>query len=514
MLDELGRPRKLAILSMVITFFVCIFLILLSRSVQKGYNHDEHQFVASGKVLADKSLLPYRDYPYFQMPNLVFVYASIFKFFDHILLGARVFNVVCEVLTFGLIFGVAFSIFPQGDYPSRWLLAAGSVIILLSNPLFMRVSGRAWNHALPILLTLLAFVFHCHGSRQEPRKRWLFLSGVSLGLAVGTRITFAPAVPAFFGVIFSFPNVADRRTRHDLILWFTVGLFLALLPSLVTFMIAPKQFAFGNIGFRLLDMTIREKMGYQRAMTLAGKVVYFMDLIRNKNSFLPVLAFIVFVFSRNVRAKTLYSFELMFVLILIPCLFIGCFVPTPSNPQYFYAPVPFLVLGTVYAIASFGGQGEKLKWRIQLFALLIAASAIYGLYNYRHLQIANLVSPDEWFPIRVHRIGVKIKSIIGGGKVLTLAPLFPLEGGVEIYEEFVTGPFAWRPAPLIPRNERKVLRVIAYVDLDEFLRTQPPRAILVGFESELEWPFVKYAKENGYKALKLADQGILFLPSY
>jgi hypothetical protein len=42
--------------------------------------------------------------------------------------------------------------------------------------------------------------------------------------------------------------------------------------------------------------------------------------------------------------------------------------------------------------------------------------------------------------------------------VLTLAPLYALEGGAAIYPAFATGPFAWRVAPLLdPQNDARPL---------------------------------------------------------
>jgi hypothetical protein len=41
-------------------------------------NHDEHQFVAPSVLLLREGLLPYRDYPFFHTPNLVFVFAPLF----------------------------------------------------------------------------------------------------------------------------------------------------------------------------------------------------------------------------------------------------------------------------------------------------------------------------------------------------------------------------------------------------------------------------------------------------
>src|SRR5690349_6190270 len=61
-----------------------LLLILLGLSLCKRLDHDEHQFIASATLLARRGLLPYRDYPYFHMPHMVFIYAALFRFSDHL----------------------------------------------------------------------------------------------------------------------------------------------------------------------------------------------------------------------------------------------------------------------------------------------------------------------------------------------------------------------------------------------------------------------------------------------
>ena len=66
-----------------------LFALLFGAAMSKRLDHDEHQFVASGALLARQSLLPYRDFPYFHMPYLVGLYALFFRASDHLLLAAR-----------------------------------------------------------------------------------------------------------------------------------------------------------------------------------------------------------------------------------------------------------------------------------------------------------------------------------------------------------------------------------------------------------------------------------------
>jgi len=514
---KLLRFQKAPILILIVIFFSTVFLLLLSANMQRGLDHDEHQFIASGALLARKLLIPHRDYPYFHVPNLAFVYAILFKYTDYILLAARVFSTACAWLSLGLIFYTAFHLFHRHPYPTRFLIAAGGAIFLLTNPLFLYTSGRAWNHDLPILLILLAFIFHCRGIRQEKAKTWIFLSGILLGFAMGARLLLAPAVIPFLAVLFLYPlypSVILSRRRPYLLLLFGLGIFLTMLPTLLVLKWAPEQFIFGMTGYAQLSQAYHQEMGRDRAMNLSGKLLYLKEVLSSPGNLLLVLGFTFFVFSKRivtVRAKATGSLEIIFILILIPFLLIGSLAPTPSWPQYFYAPVPFLILGILYGIAALYDQNEKMRWSLKLFALMVIVSGFYGFSYYR--SVYNLLSPHEWVPTKVHKIGQEIETALVEGKVLTFAPIFPLEGGLEIYEEFATGPFAWRTAPLLPKHKRKALGVISEEELRDFLKTKPPRGILVGFEAELEKPLVNYARERGYTALNLSNGTILWLSS-
>ena len=51
-------------------------VLLAGRAMDRGLNHDEHQFLAPAALLASGLAEPYRDYPIFHLPNLVIAYAG------------------------------------------------------------------------------------------------------------------------------------------------------------------------------------------------------------------------------------------------------------------------------------------------------------------------------------------------------------------------------------------------------------------------------------------------------
>jgi 4-amino-4-deoxy-L-arabinose transferase-like glycosyltransferase len=375
------------------------------------------------------------------------------------------------------------------------------------NPLFIYTTGLSWNHDSSILLAVLAFLIHCHSLRQKKPGKWLFLSGLSLGLAIGFRLSFALCVIPFIITILLYSQPIERK-RSFLLLHFASGMFVSLLPALIMFVYSPKQFLFGNIYWRKLNVIYFQNLDYTKAMSITSKRNYLKWIfIKQPGNFLLFFAFIFFVVAPYIMSllKRISSrFEVVFILMLLPCILIGSLAATPTWYQYYYALVPFMLLGILYNVSSsYEGSSER-KGFIGVLILITLISCIFGLPKYK--DIRNFPNVQEWYPIEAHRLGIVISDIIGEGRVLTLAPIFCLEGGLEIYEEFATGPFAWRTAGFLNERNRKELKMYAEDDLPNLLKERPPRGVLVGFEREnleLERPFESFAVDKNYKFFKI-----------
>lgn len=132
-----------------------------------------------------------------------------------------------------------------------------------------------------------------------------------------------------------------------------------------------------------------------------------------------------------------------------------------------------------------------------------------SIYDYRYLFSLGVMK--EWSPLKVHAQGLEIRSFVPQGRILTLAPIFPLEGGLAIYPQLATGPFAWRTAYLLSPAERVRYRFLSADDLGPLLARQPPAAILVGYDKKLETAFVAYAKNHFYKRVRLSSGKTLWI---
>ncbi|MDB5319757.1 MAG: hypothetical protein JWN40_1388 [Phycisphaerales bacterium] len=510
------RPR-FKTLFRILACLAVLFVSLVLLGVTKPLDHDEHQFVAAGALLARRGLLPYRDYPYFHMPNLVFVDAVLFRFSDHLLLAARAVSILCGFATAAVLSGVAGRLFAPLGRRAAWFAAILAASVLITQPIFASTSGRAWNHDVPVLLTLLAFLAALRASSPTAtsppkswttRALWQMCAGALLGAAIGTRLTFAPAFLALAVIVGA--RSGSIRQRLAGVIRFTAAVAIALAPSLWLFAVAPAQFTFGNFLYPALNTAFRRETGYPKAMTAIGKVLYiFTDILTRPATLVMFLALagsltaLVVSRIRNQRMSNPdpphpHRFAIAALLLLIACLLVGTFAPTPTFPVYFYAPLPFAILLILF-IAAPTEHGQMLpaigRLHRRLVYFGIAATAI-GLVGYE--QVRHPADLAQWTPLDVHRIGQSLFRDCASQRILTLAPIFPLEGGADIYEALATGPFAMRAGARLNESNERLYKLMDEDDLPELFDRHPPAGVLTGLERGQDDPIAIIARNHGY----------------
>ncbi len=321
----------------VIGFFLFVifsFLLICNRAMLVLDNHDEHQFMASAYLFATRGLLPYRDYAYFHMPNLIFVYALIYKLTTYRLLYTRLFSIIFGTLTVTIMFVSTYYFFKKKKFLAQFSAALLAGLFLLANPLFVGTSGRAWNHDVPVVLTLIAALLYYHSRKFERPCLLVGISGGLLGLAIGTRLSFVTIIPAFLLTLKFHPSTKSSRDFWYLLLSFTLGGVVSMLPSIMLFGLAPKNFIFGNIEYANLNTLYRAVSGWTIGM---NKIKFLLQNIFPNNSNLVIFAalfvFILIPSWLEYKEKNSWEFSsLFFALLALFCIF-GSFVPTPAFYQ-------------------------------------------------------------------------------------------------------------------------------------------------------------------------------------
>lgn len=482
--------------------------LTFSLSMSKGFNHDEHQHVAAGALFARESLLPYKDFAYFHTPHLVFIYGWLFKTGSYFLLKARAFSAVCAALTAGLLFATAWHALRRWNPRARWIGSLSAVALLLCSPLFGKASGQAWNHDPSTLCALASVVLLLFASESRRQTLALLASGLFLGFAAGFRITWAPiALPMLCVIAFA---RRYNRNRVGLLAVFSAGALLGLAPLIWLFVIAPEQTVFNTFEFSKVNIVYRFATGEPRTMTLLKKARYvWKEVVRADFAPVAVLAICAFAWW---RAKDRGGDRLWLIAFaaVVPFILIGSVAPSPLFYQYFYAPVPFVILTAVFAIAAAWSEAPNLRSSASALLACVAVAVALGASHFKN--ITKLFSPGEWTPIERHAEAQQLREKALPGRILTLAPLHPLEAAFNIYPAFATGPFAWRVAPFVAAEKRSRLRIVSENELESYLRDEPPTAILLGYEKKIEEPLAAYATAHGYVAQPFGeDEATLWL---
>ena len=153
------------------------------------------------------------------------------------------------------------------------------------------------------------------------------------------------------------------------------------------------------------------------------------------------------------------------------------------------------------------------RWQGAGIVVILCAALAVNLFHYKQYPNPQwLLKPGLWYPMRTRVLGYQIQQRVGNQPVLTLSPLFPLDGGSDIYTPFATGPFAWRVAPLVPENQRRAFMLYTEPELMALLAQQPPGGVLTGLEHRAEGFLVAYAKQQGYKPVPISEDLTLWLP--
>jgi len=498
-----GKFASLPLTCGIVVGFVVFLALLFARAMAVGLNHDEQQFIAAGKLFSTHGLLPYRDYPFFHTPLLVLIYGWLFRWADHLLLAARSASVLWTWLGLVAVFLVGLSAQAQPPH-RRLLLAFTPVFLLFVNPVFTYTYGKAWNQALPAMLVVLAIACHSRGARSE-RVSWFGVSGLLVALAVSARISFAPLALPFLLMAWFIPS-PDRRSKVHAAIAFCVGIALGFIPAAIIVLRDPVAFLFDNFAYNGAINSAYRGPGSSFWPATGNKIRFFFKLLGQPANLFFIGSFLFLLWPR--RERMTYLRRLVLAVMAFACL--GAFAATPSYPQYYYPVFTLGALAMAIALAEIGVETFRFRWGIRLVQISVLVGAFTAVSDYQ--GITGLFAPATWIPVRNHDEGIVLRGIAPPGPILALAPLVPLEGGLDIYPSFANGPFAWRTADFLTPAQRTRYGFVGDDELAALLAAQPPGGIFVGREKELDPPMITYAKEHNYRRIDAAGGKVLWVP--
>jgi hypothetical protein len=328
---------------------------------------------------------------------------------------------------------------------------------------------------------------------------------------------------------------------------FTLAFLLGFAPALWLWGQAPEPFLFGNVEYvRLNTLYYRSLLEAPTSMTLVGKFRYLGQLVlQEPGNGLLGLSFVAALVGARCYAGAPLRIEsphsnppplrlvrqahqpaqvvgegavnpnmttlLRLVLVALVFMLISALAATPSQAQYYYGLWPLLTLGTVVALAHW--PLVRQRWGILGLSSLALIAVILAIPQYTP-GVGDLFSPTNWYPHKLHRRAQTLKTLVGSGKVLTLAPLYPLEANLPTYPALATGSFAWRVTPLVEPGRRVRLGLFDPTQLAEQWQADPPRGVLVGSEqddAEAEAALIALAQTQGYVPVSVLDKQTLWL---
>jgi uncharacterized membrane protein YqjE len=492
----------------VILILVFLSLAILADSMTKPLGRDEQMYCAGGALMA-KGKMIYRDFSYAaQTPYHPLLYAALFRILNttHYLLVGRIVSAFCDTAVLVCIVGIYRRIF-DGFPAAGMLLGLAAAVLYVFNPLVDYANGYAWNHDVVILCVVLSFWLFISIDFQRTSRYWKIAAmGALLTFATWMRVT-GVLVELLFLVMLLVQPAQSTRQRVKTILPFLIAAACVSVWPVWVIAQAPRAF-FLNI--------VRIPALYGEWLHKIGMVHNKFDLTISsvmKPGYSVLIAAAVYLCVTTVclrrKLKIMSGKNLLFAALLPTTFFIIAFIPPTMWEQYLAMPVPFLVIGLAYPLLYLrrlvdkSDQNKSLSQtkreiprcarndiesnHFKIAAALIVACVFVAVASYpiAAARTVMLLTPESWTPIQLHKVSEDIAQRTKEPKLaLTLAPLFALEGGCEIYTELSAGSIIYRIADLMSPDERSITHTVGPETLQTLLENSPPSAVITGVEFE------------------------------
>ena len=491
------RPLAIALIPI---FCICI----LCNSMTKDVGRDEQMYCTAGVLLVRGQMI-YRDFSYpSQLPYHPLLLAALYRLLGttHYLLVGRLTSVLCDIFVVVGIVGIYRSVFRA--YRRQGLLfgvAAGA--LFLFNPLVDYALGYAWNHDVVIACVVLsAWLLATTDFRIKSRFWRIAITGGLLTVATFMRVTTLLAQLLFLAAVLWIAGGSLKNRVLTALPFVLASLTMAICPLWIIAQ-APEAFRLNLVRTPTLYGQWLHEMNMtfdKLALTIAslGTVGYLVLLVLS-----GYLAWMALRHSSNLDVQ---EKQKAIVTALLPVVFfVVAYIPPTMWQQYLAVPVPFIVIALAYPLAALrrGAEKPEGQGRYKLAAGLVgigvvAAVLAYPVVLYRGLAV---LVPENWMPIGVHRISREIAAKVPEPRlVLTLGPLYAIEGGCDIYAELSCGSIVYRIADRLSPEERRITRAIGPKTLNDLVTARPPAAVIVGVEpsyfSTLEDPLRQCTPPN------------------
>jgi hypothetical protein len=461
-------------------------LFLLANSMTKPMAGDEQMGCAAGYQLS-KGLLVYRDFPYAtQLPYYPLFCAVLFKLSGttYYLLTARLFSVLFDILIIFCIVSIFRKIFGQYTISGTLLGLVGAALFVF-NPFVGLLCGLGWNHDLVLFCIVLSFRLFL-GIDSNGKSDLLRIAAIAslLTIAVWTRITTVFVVPLFLVMLIIIP-VHSANMRFKYALSFLISTIIFSLWPIWVILSQPRAFYLNVFQVSLLNSVLLHRLGIAY-----NRVPLTIMALRTEEFLLLILAAVflwVYIFICRRKLVFAQTRNAVFALLLTAAAFVITYFPPTMWKQYFGIPVVFVIIATAFGLRilrTMPGHRDRISIHFQIWLIVFLALALTTAgWKKPVTKISRLWKMDNWTPIQIHKISHNIVARAKGSKlILTLSPLYAIEGGGQIYREFSAGNLAYRIAHNFSESDRAITHTAGLPQLPALMEKTPPDAIIISPE--------------------------------
>ena len=506
------RPRPLARLELAgLGVLGIVFLGLAGRLMSTPLSRDENLFLTVARLGGTQDI--YRDLGYNHLPILPWLLGGLYDLVgtEHFLLVARLLVLAGWATALGAIWLIC------RRTEAGFLAFFTAACLLMGNVLLLGGAGMlATNNLLPLAPALLAFYALLHGiGSTRPAPLACFAAGVLVSCAIGLKANYIFLAP-FFALATLFAPTSRGFALRLLAgtLPLAAGGLLAGLPVLMYVLFDTQSFFAHTLRyFTELQPAYWAASSEPKVDTLAARMLLAESIWLANATLLSLVGIVALALIPAMRTNMRESLRLVrgwsvvLALGLAATGFVVAFVPSPSFPQYFVPPIPFLILAVVLLRARTATPdlpgAQAVLGAMALLALVGCASRIGP-------GLVQLARPQQWETISLHRdmrALAREAGFSGGERVATLTPALALAGNFAVPPEFAAGQFVYRVAPYIPAGDQRYYTTTSAAGLAAFLDAAPPPAILISGEEKLEEPFKAYALSHGYTGFRRRHKG-------
>ncbi|MBP7736796.1 MAG: glycosyltransferase family 39 protein [Spirochaetes bacterium] len=505
-INSLSTVKLVAMITVILSLFFIMALLRLIDGDEGFYILASH-LAASGKK-------PYLDFFYPQTPLLPYVYGFWMKIFGYSWYSARALSALSGVAIGFLLY---FHVEGMTKKKAAGLMAV--IIYALSSFSFgWYTTVKTYGISIFFLFSSYALLFARDGSLGVARS---FLSGMLLGISVGTRLFFVAAVPAFLiGILFA---EKEPKRRYAYLGLYLLGFAVAMIPIAAFFIISPDNFMFNNLGYHRirLDTTIVESIGQK--VKIAFELVGFnrVEGAASLQFFLLLVASIMF-FRWKTMAKSPAMITSTGIMLVIG---ITNFLPTPTYVQYFSALMPFfavIITGMVNAFyedsRSGPSQTGQVGTMLAVMGIIYAIASFSEMYRFTYggQYVQGIVTHENapnWSIPTVRKITSDMERLSEGDRaVISWWPGYFISSSCMPMEG-MENHFGLDVEKRLPREKLIKYHLVSSEIIDERIRKGDIRVVVLGNWAwdDRKLHYRDLLKKNGYERAETVYDAELFV---